>query len=143
MEQLEQALSEVEAVGAEAERRYTEGAGQNARRRQAEAEAETLRARVGRLRVRYEKAARKAEVSCERVMHRAHATHTPRTRHAHATHTPYTCTCYYYACRASAVHVPCTCRAPCKVSRERAEKERMEAESALAKKEVRAAQIEP
>ena len=108
MEQLEQALSEVEAVGAEAERRYTEGAGQNARRRQAEAEAETLRARVGRLRVRYEKAARKAEVSCERVMHRAHATHTPRTRHAHAIHMHMLLLRVPCICRARAMHLPCT-----------------------------------
>ena len=47
-------------MAAEAERRHTEGAQQNDRRRQAEAEAETLRARAGRLRARYVKAARKA-----------------------------------------------------------------------------------
>ena len=68
--QLEHALCEVEAVAAEAERRYTEGAVQNDRRRQAEAEAETLRPRLGRLRTRYAKAARKAEVSRARARER-------------------------------------------------------------------------
>jgi hypothetical protein len=95
--QLEHALCEVEAVAAEAERRYTEGAVQNDRRRQAEAEAETLRPRLGRLRTRYAKAARKAEVSRARArererergaMHRAHATHTCHAFTTRAVHPP-------------------------------------------------------